>query len=547
MQPYPTSVGVSDLRELLSTLRRRMWSIVLIAAVFVGGALLFAYTRTPLYASDAEVLVQPPLALSAIGNAPASTSISLDTERELVASTVVAQIVADEMGVDAGALLGHVSTSVPPNTQIIEITFSDPSPERAQRGAQAFADAYLEFRSQRSLDAFTSVRADIQRQIQNVQEGLQEARVDLAAADEGSPEQQQAQNEIELLTGQLVVYRNQLGTLSVFDVDPGEVIERAGLPTAAAYPDPVLYALIALLVGTAVGVVVALLRERLSDRVRGKSDLEEYLGAPVLAVVPRVSGWRRHKRAKLVVLEAPQAAGAEAYRTLRTNLQFLARSADVRVVLVTSPGPGQGATTTAANLSVTLAQTGKRVMALSCDLRGPRLHGFFRSTNDVGLTDILSNRATTEQAAKRVTGVSGLRVIASGPVEPAGAEKLASDTMGTLLAQLRGSADFVVIDTPPILTVADARSLVQWVDGVLLVVDATSATRTSVADAREALDQVEANVIGCVLNKLDPARASRSAEVHRASGDRSDRSGTRPEARPQSTDGPTSDRARMSR
>lgn len=547
MQPYPTSVGVSDLRELLSTLRRRMWSIALIATMFVGGALLFAYIQTPLYASTAEVLVQPPLALSGIGNAPANTSISLDTERELVASTVVAQIVADELGVDVATLLGQVSTSVPANTQIIQITFTDPSRGRAQRGAQAFAEAYLDFRSHRALEAFTSVREDIQRQIQIVQEGLQGARDDLAAADEGSPEQQQAQNEIELLTGQLVLYRNQLGTLSVIDVDPGEVIERAELPTAAASPDLVLYALIALLVGTAVGVVIALLRERLSDRVRGKSDLEEYLGAPVLAVVPRISGLRRRKRPKLVVLEAPRTAGAEAYRTLRANLQFLARSADVRVVLVTSPGPDQGATTTAANLSVSLAQTGKRVMAVSCDLRGPRLHDFLRVTNDFGLTDVLSNRGKAEHVASRVPGVSGLRVIASGPVEPDEAEKLASDAMGTLLAQLRVSAEFVVIDAAPVLSVADARSLVQWVDGVLLVVDATSATRTSVADAREALDQVEANLIGCVLNKLNPARASRSAEIYRASEARSEGSGVRSEARPQSADGPTSDRARMSR
>ncbi len=543
MQRYPTQLAVSDLREILTTLLRRTWSIILITGVFVGAAVGFASTRTPTYASTTRVLVQAPAALQALGNAPPGASVSLETERELVTSTAVAQIVAEQLGsgVDAGTLLDHVSTSVPSNTQVIEITYTDPSPETAQRGAQAFADAYLEFKTRRALDAFTNVRSGIQRQIQIVQEQMRDARAELASADEGSPEQLQAQSEIDLLTSELAIYRNQIGTLTVFDIDPGEVIDRAERPTSAGYPDPVLDALIALAVGLGVGVAVALLRERLSDRLRGKGDLEECMSAPVLAVVPRVVGWRRRKRAKLVSLEAPRQAAAEAYRTLRTNLQFLARSADVRVVLVTSPGLGEGTTTTVANLVVTLAQTGKRVMAVSCDLRRPRLHSFFGLGNAVGLTTILSGGASVEDAAQRVAGVTGLRVIASGPVQSNPAEMLASEKMGALVAQLRNVADFVVIDTPPLIPVSDALVLVPWSDGVLVVADATSTTWTAALEGREQLEQVEGKVVGSVLNNFNPARASRSSDRYREHGDWRGN----PKVPAQTDDGSPSDQASM--
>jgi capsular exopolysaccharide synthesis family protein len=532
---------VSDVREVLATLLRRIWSILLVTGLFVGAAVAFTSTRTPTYESTARVLVQAPTALQALGNAPASASVSLETERELVASTAVAQIAAEQLGsaVGARALLDHVSTSVPSNAQVLEITYTDPSPEMAQRGAQAFADAYLEFKTRRALDAFTNVRSGIQRQIQIVQEGLRDARAELESAEEGSPEQLQAQSEIDLLTSELAIYRNQMGTLTVFDIDPGEVIERADRPTSATFPDPVLNGLIALILGLGVGVAVALLRERLSDRLRGKGDLEESMRAPVLAVVPKIAGWSRQKRARLISLEAPKRAAAEAYRTLRTNLQFLARSADVRALLVTSPGLGAGTTTTVANLAVTLAQTGKRVMAVSCDLRSPRLHSFFGLSNAVGLTTILSGDASTEQATQPVAGVSGLLVIASGPVQPNPAEMLASEKMGALMAQLRDAADFVVIDTPPLLPVSDALVLVPWSDGVLVVADATSTTWAAALEGREHLEQVDSNVVGCVLNNFNPARAGRSADRFREHGDR----WNHPKVRSEADDGRPADQA----
>jgi non-specific protein-tyrosine kinase len=179
------------------------------------------------------------------------------------------------------------------------------------------------------------------------------------------------------------------------------------------------------------------------------------------------------------------------------------------------------------------------VIAVSCDLRSPRLHSLFRLGNEVGLTAILSGHASTEEVAQGVPGVSGLLVIPSGPVHPHPAEILGSDQMGRLLSQLRSAADFVVIDTPPLLPVSDALILVPWSDGVLVVADSTATTWSATLRAREQLEQVDGNVVGCVLNKLDPAKATRSVDLYREHGNWRGQ----PQAQPPGGDGRSADQA----
>ena len=170
---------------------------------------------------------------------------------------------------------------------------------------------------------------------------------------------------------------------------------------------------------------------------------------------------------------------AEAYRSLRTNLQFISRDGSVRVISVTSPHAGEGKTTTVANLATTLALTGKRVMALSADLRKPRLHRFFGLDNEKGLSSVLAGQAQLADVARRVEGLDSLRIVTSGPVPPNPAELLSSDEMELLLRHLRSTADYVVIDTPPALVVTDAMIVAPRVDGVVVVVDSDVTTGRS--------------------------------------------------------------------
>jgi receptor protein-tyrosine kinase len=287
------------------------------------------------------------------------------------------------------------------------------------------------------------------------------------------------------------------------------VIQVANLPSEAASPDHLLNAALALFVGLALGVALAFLRERLDDRLHGREDLEARTGAPVLAVIPKVPGWRRRDRALLVTLVEPKAPAAEAYRTLRTAVSFVASERGMKTLMVASAESGEGKTTTAGNLAVVLAQAGKQVILLSADLRKPRVHRFFDLPNDVGVVTYLAGESTLAQALHDPQ-VPNLKVMTSGPIPTTPAELLGSEAMGELIAELRDLCDFLIVDTAAILAVSDALTLMPLADGVLYVAHAENTRRGALSHARAQLDQVNAQVFGAALNAFDPSKAKGS-------------------------------------
>jgi capsular exopolysaccharide synthesis family protein len=496
-----------QLSDYLTVLRLRKWSILLVTGLAVASALLFSLRMTPIYSSRAEVLVKPITAnQQLLQNIPASQLLNLDTERRVVQSVAVATLAAQEMRAvePPRTLLSRLSVDVPTNTQILQITYSHPNPLTAQDGARAFSAAYLTFKSEQALQAYETVRSGIESQIQELETELNTVQGELTQAQEGSPEYQRLQTRVTFLTSRIAILQDQLGPFTAIDFDPGQILQPAELPISPASPDHVQNGVIALVLGLIVGVGVAFLRERLNDRLRGRTDLEERLGASVLAVIPKVPRTRKRSGPRLVAVEEPKSAAAEAYRTLRTSIAFRAAQQGLKTLLVTGPSAGEGKSTTATNLAATLAQAAKRVVLVSADLRKPSVHRFFRMYNTVGLVDVLAGEASLRQVMKEVAGV---QLLLSGAIPSNPAEILQSEAMGEILDELKSNADFVIIDSPPALVVADALALAPRVDGVLLVADAEATTRGAVMSARSQLEQVGANLIGAVLNNFDPSRA----------------------------------------
>jgi non-specific protein-tyrosine kinase len=208
------------------------------------------------------------------------------------------------------------------------------------------------------------------------------------------------------------------------------------------------------------------------------------------------------------MLTDPRSPAAEAYRTLRVNIQFASPDKPLRTILATSTSAEAGNPTTMANLAVALAETGASTLLVDCDLRRPSLHTLFGLPNEQGLTSLILAAATGDvpgAAAEQPTlplqptRVDNLRLLTSGPVPPNPAELLASRRMAEILALLSGQASYVLLDSPPIIAVADAATLAPRVDGVLLVVRAGKTRRDLAAKARKMLEQVQANVVGVVL------------------------------------------------
>lgn len=201
----------------------------------------------------------------------------------------------------------------------------------------------------------------------------------------------------------------------------------------------------------------------------------------------------------LIALRDPRSQAAEAYRTLRTNIQFSSLDKPLHTLLVTSTSPDDGKSTTLANLAVTMAQAEQRVLLVDCDLRRPGLHTLFDVPGEPGLTNVILDQAETDFPFQQ-TSVPGLTLLPSGPLPPRPADLLGSQRMGALIERLQTQADIVLFDTPPVTAVTDAAVLSTHLDGVLLVMRAGTTRRDRAREARRLLEKVKANIIGVVLN-----------------------------------------------
>ena len=205
-----------------------------------------------------------------------------------------------------------------------------------------------------------------------------------------------------------------------------------------------------------------------------------------------------------VVERKPKSIGAEAYRTLRTNIQYSSFDGKYKVIVVSSAEPGEGKSTTSGNLALALAQGGNKVLLMDCDMRKPSIHKSFKISNIAGLSDLLLNINTTEEVMNKFN--DNLTIIPSGSIPPNPSEMLDSKSMELFLQEMRGKFDYIIIDTPPLQAVTDAQILSAKVDGTLLVVKADKTKRDSVKNAVNLIKTVNGTVIGTVLNSVDKSK-----------------------------------------
>ncbi|WP_082233341.1 CpsD/CapB family tyrosine-protein kinase [Halobacillus massiliensis] len=205
------------------------------------------------------------------------------------------------------------------------------------------------------------------------------------------------------------------------------------------------------------------------------------------------------KGRKIIANDNPKSPISEQYRTIRANLQFASVDKELQSLLITSSGPTEGKSMTAANMAAVFAQQGKRVLLIDADLRKPTVHHTFRLSNTRGLSNFLVGRELLKDICQ-VTAVDNLEVLTSGPIPPNPSELLGSKTMGKLLLEARQIYDMIILDTPPVLAVSDSQVLASEVDGVMLVVRSGQTEFSAAERAKELLQQSKANLLGVVLN-----------------------------------------------
>lgn len=419
------------------------WILAVTLAVVVATA-AFAFTQTPQYRSEADVVVDP---VPGVGGAAAQQP-DMSTEASVVGSGVVLNRASRFVHAPAAGLGNGLSVKARGNSFVLQIFYSSPDPNVAQRRAQAVAQAYTAFRS-------------------------------------AKPIPKSAQNAAPTAT----------------------LITRASLPTSPYSPTYGLDIAIGLLVGLALALVTAWGRDYLDDRLRGPLDLEQQAGAEVLALIPAFRAGKREPRRRLVMMVSPSSMVAEAYRGLRTRV-LLAAARDSRTILVTSPA-WEDRGTVAANLAAALAQSGRSTALVCADQHWGCAHMVIGTGNDAqGLTELLEQR-TDLTSALHPTEVPGLRLLPPGALSPDPAALLQLPTLRRALREIRAQADVVVIEAPPLVS-PDALPLADNTEMILLIADARTSTRAQVRAAMRELDQERAKLTGCVLVSVGLRRRLKS-------------------------------------
>ncbi len=492
--------GQSQLLGYARTLWRRKWTIVLIAVIATVVAFGVSKTETPTYQATAQLLFQPTASQSVLGSGALFATPNVSDDISLIESPRVAAIVLSRIGSVPPMSATNVS-----GTDLIDIAVTSTVPADAARAANAYADAYLSYERRQTVSNLLASARVVQHRISSIQSQI--SALQTTAATQSGAAQAATQARIAGIEQQLTTLTGQLNTLqssAALDSAGAELIVPATPPTSPSSPRTLRNTLFGFGGGIVIGLALAFVRENLDDTVGSREDLERAQpDLPVLAQIP----YEAHppKAIPLVSVVRPHSAGAEAYRSLRTSVQFLTLERSLRTLQVTSPKSGDGKTTTVANLAVALAGAGQRVIVLDCDLRRPRLHEPFGVANEVGFTSVLLGDSPISAVLQEPPGFEGrLRILSSGPHLSNPSELLSSQRTAEVLASLSGMADLIVIDSPPVLPVTDAVALAPRVDATLMVVSSGQTTAKDLARSLEVLGQVAAPVVGAVLNAVVP-------------------------------------------
>ncbi len=435
-----------ELQDYLRIFRRSWVLILVITLLTTVAAAGWTLTRTPEYQSKSRLFVSVRTGDASVGEMAQGTNFArqaVTSYVDVVNTSIVMDAVAEELGngMTAGQISSRVSASSPTNSVLIDISATNSDPELAAEIANTTSSVFV--------DVITN---------------------QLEKPSEGSPARVQI-----------------------------DIVQPAAVPAAPISPNVPRNLTLGVLLGLMLGLGVAVLRSVLDVRVNGKQDVAHMTQIPILGGIIRDP---KAAERPLLVQDDPRGPRAEAFRQLRTNLQFLKVEGNPHSFVITSAGAAEGKSTSAANLAIALAETGASVCLVDGDLRKPRVAELFGIEGGVGLTDVIIGRVTLDVALQAWGTTGQLYVLPSGHRPPNPSELLGSSEMEAILATLEDSFDYVIVDAPPVLVVTDAAVVSKGVGGVLMVVAAGKTKKPELQSALNTLSTIDARVLGIVLTMV---------------------------------------------
>jgi receptor protein-tyrosine kinase len=439
-----------NLQDFVKLLRARWVSVCLTTLIGILGAVAVTLLTTPLYQASTRLFVSTSAGSSVTemyqGNLFSQQRV--DSYAELIMGETLAQRTIDKLGLDmtAGKLQENIKAAGKADTVLISVQVLDESPVRARDIANTLSDEFVA----------------MVRELETPENGATpDARV--------------------------------------------VVEQRASIPDSPVVPKTMRNIAAGLGLGLLLGIGFAVLRDVLDNTVKDRETLEQITGAGTVGSIPLDKERRKHAA---ISFDTDNSPIAEAFRKLRTNLQFLAIDNPPRVIVITSSTPSEGKSTTAINIALTLAEAGSNVLLIDGDLRRPTVHKYLDLVGSVGFSSVLSGGATLEDALQD-TSFSGLTVLAAGTIPPNPSELVGSLRARKLLSELRSKYDYVIVDSAPLLAVTDAAVLAAGADGVLIMTRFGQTRREQLTHAVGSLEDVGATILGAVFT-MTPSRGNGS-------------------------------------
>jgi succinoglycan biosynthesis transport protein ExoP len=527
--------------EYANLLWHWVWLLILLAIIFGGTSYYLSSKQTPIYQASAMAMI------NVAPNVQDYTSLYVgqqlgESYSKLMTTRTVLDLVAQRLGLET--LPGSVQVMPITNTQLLTVTVTGTDPEQVALIANTLVTLFSEQLQADQATRYADSKSNLKTQLDALDQQIQTTSASLAVLaqqiqddnttlngiinsstagftqeelDQRTDLIQQTQSTLQSRLSQQAEMQTVLQNtrtsysyilnsyesirLAESQSSSGVLLkDPAVAPVGPILPRPLRSAMLAAVVGLFLGVGIVFLIEFLDDSLHDPQEITRKWGIPILGMVIT---FNTNNGSELITEKQPRAPVSEAFRSLRTNLQFASIASPIHTLLVTSPSPKDGKTTIVGNLACVFAQVGRKVVVIDADLRRPRVHRIFHLHNRLGLTDQFIHPQDNFDGVVQPTEVKNLYALTSGSLPPNPSELLASPRMVEIVQDLESQYDLVVMDAPPALVVTDANVLANHADGVLLVICPSVTKRAAIRYTIEQLAHVKANIIGIVLNGVD--------------------------------------------
>ncbi len=495
-----------QLGDYLRLAKRRWWAIALGVLVGLSAGYAFVSTRTQEYTSTASVLVTPTGTDAAIANGRTAGVVNLDTEAQLIQSSVVQTRARDLLrtSISPTELGKSVTVTVPANTSVLNIAFTTDNPLGAQQGSHAFAEAYLAARADTAkVDVAAQAKA-LQAQVTALNAQVRRLTGTIASLPDNSADRSFAQAQLTTVNNQIDTLNQRLVPLST-PIEPGTIITDAQLPETASGPLGILAIASGLLLGLLFGLMLAFAIERADKRVRRSVDLEREFDVPVLVEVPTGA------RTDFSMVQSTHSRQGNAFSELRNVLVSLVSDRE-QIILVAGASDGPAGSIVAANLAVSLARMNLDTVLVCADPDSSGRQILDLDPEAPGLSELLHGGVNVSDLEQRPAAGHGLRVIPPGVEAELTSEATQVFLTEQAIRQFRHSARFVVIDAPPMSSGSQAQTLARLAHVTVLVVELGATTHDQVLRAARLIDLVGTRSIGMVAMPRVPVRREKRGQ-----------------------------------